>query len=186
VDAGITPSAGQSLTPDDGVTRPGTGIRSLRKRATVNYRLRRYRGNTLLYGFWGDNEQVFTPEIMPMNPLVVTSVDKSVGAGLNLSWNVGLRTTFSIFGEWNRREFDSGNESGASTSDLYRTNARLQYRLGRRIELCALVGYQDQSGETLEWNEVNAALRVKWNFAGSGEFEGRNTGQTPMDCARVF
>ena len=186
IDAEVDPSSGQSLTPPPGTDRPGTGLQLLRKRARVEWRLNRYRGSTRIYGFWVDDEQVITSNILPL-PSVESFVDKSFGAGIGLSWEMGNRTALTFFGEWTRRKL-AAEQQGTSdtTNDVYRTNARLRYQISRTVEICGLVGFQSQTGGTVEWDELNAAIRLKWNFLGSGAFGGRQTGYAPLDCSRVY
>jgi uncharacterized protein (PEP-CTERM system associated) len=164
-DSGRDPGTDESRTPDTTIDRPGSGIRSLNKEARLDYRLDLYRTDVHLAAFWRDREQILSNQIIPGPPQDATSTDRSVGLEFDTSWDVGAKTTMSIFGRWTRRNFDIQQEVSASSNDVFQIDGSVEYDIGLYMELSLVAGYQTQQGErTLEYDELHAALRLRRYF----------------------
>ena len=71
-----------------------------------------------------------------------------------------------------RRDFNRAGGAGDQSGDLFRINTRLNFNVGPRTELSALVGYQkddsafDQTGVSLGFDETHVAIQLKRVFSG--------------------
>jgi len=179
--AGLNPIRDPTLTVGSGLDRPGSGNRFLRKRATLDYRRERYRGQNRFYAFWVDDKEISTLEVLPVGIQTISTSDNSYGGGLDVAWDVGPRTALSLFGNWSRRKFNTNGTGGSDNNDQYLVGSRLRYNVGKRLELCMSVGYRQQTGGSVEYDAVTAALRARWYF-----FGGRNYKAGSIDCSREY
>jgi uncharacterized protein (PEP-CTERM system associated) len=159
----IDPAEDRSLTPNSGIDRPGSGNRSLNKRLIADYRARLYRTDLHLFAFWREREELASNTDPGIGPVGSLSTDESVGAGFDLSWLMGAKTTLSLYCDWMNREFDTQAVDAGRPSDMFRGDIRLNYFLGRFTDIRATFGYQKQSG-TPAFQETHAALRLTRYF----------------------
>jgi hypothetical protein len=173
---GLDPAADRSLVPESGINRPGSGDRSVDRRLTASYRAQFYRTGVELFGFWREREEL-APTADPVIGLQGANIDESYGAGIDLSWSFGARTSLTLQGSWTERTFNTQEADGGTSSELLRGNVRLRYELGRFTEIDVVVGYQTQSG-TSEFDETHAAFGLRRYF-GTSRGERTNTMPAP-------
>lgn len=162
VNQGLDPAEDISLTPDSSIDRPGSGNRAVNKRLTADYRARFYRTNVQLAAYWREREELASVS-GPSIGLPGTNTDESYGAGIDLNWAVGSKTSLTVYGGWTNRTFSTQQPGGGSSSDVVRGDVRVRYNLGRYTEVNALIGFQSQSGAA-EFDEGHAAVSVKRYF----------------------
>jgi uncharacterized protein (PEP-CTERM system associated) len=138
--------------PDSGIGRPGNPSRFIYKRADADLTWNLYRTHFAVNTFWENraDQVLITENTAPSTPV---NDETSYGFDVNLSWELGSRTTANAGGGWRHRDFNDipanvGDPVPSESDELTTLEAGLDYALGLRTQLAFQTGYRSRNNST--------------------------------------